>query len=620
PTATNGAPVQWGQSITFALSKADSLISVANSLLEANYTIPTWTSLKKAVVAASAKDSATTAQLQLALNSLKAKEYPYSINMTINGDPTSRMGFAWYTNQGIAKGKVQIVAGKTTSEADFATPSFSIDADTTCFTTNYCVSSNGLQASAGIADNTKKSYSNHKALATGLAPNTTYSFRVGNDGAWSQIGSFTTAKTSKEPFSFIYTTDPQANTSEMFDISQRTTHAAQTMYPNANFWLSCGDLIESSGNPNSEWEYEQFFQTQQDIFMKNPTAYIVGNHDKSVNKNFTRHFNTLSPAFDKAQSTVPGSIYSFVYGDALFMAISYEDYSVTNQLDSIAKWMRAQVAANPNTKWRIAFYHKTMYTGSASHQSDADGKAVRDFMAPVFDELKINLALQGHDHVYEVMGPINSKQLVANAVLNQISVSFDARENVTGKLGGVFNVQNGTLYFLNNSAGKKKYEPRSQAQMAAVESGLGLTNYFGMFSGRFGQRGLPTFSNVTVSTDTIEIKTYEVSDNGTPSLFDGFKVVKTAQFANTNIPAGMSSTNDDAAISFYPVPVKNYAYIDFKQPVSATVNIYSVSGALVKSVNIMGSTTVDLNDLAKGSYILKVRSEASSYTVKFIKD
>jgi len=90
------------------------------------------------------------------------------------------------------------------------------------------------------------------------------------------------------------------------------------------------------------------------------------------------------------------------------MALSYEDYSVSGRLTEIADWMRAQVAANPDTKWRIAFYHKTMYTGSSSHQSDTDGKAVRDALAPVFDELHIDLALQGHDHIYEVMGPIKT--------------------------------------------------------------------------------------------------------------------------------------------------------------------------------------------------------------------
>jgi len=618
PTATSGAPVKWGASITFALSKVDSLISVANSLIEADYTIPSWTLLKRAVTSAvSLKDSISTVSLQNALVGLKAKETPYSINMTFNGDPKSRLGFTWFTNTGITGEKVEIVAGNVTDPNAFNSPAFIVDATSTAFNgANYTAARNNLASLAGIEDNSKRSYLSNKALVSGLTPNTTYSFRVGKAGAWSEIGTFTTAKDSKDQFSFVYVTDPQANTDEMFDISQRTTHAANAMYPNANFWLSCGDLVESSGSANSEWEYEQFFQTQQDIFMKKPFVPVTGNHDKSINKNFTNHFNTENVAFDLANSTTPGSVYSFVYGDALFMALSYEDYSVPGQLESIANWMRSQVAAHPDTKWRIAFYHKTMYTGSASHQSDADGKAVRQAMGPVFDELKINLALQGHDHVYEVMGPINNSTRVANSVTNQLSVTFDSRENVTGKQGGVFNVKNGTLYFLNNSAGKKKYEPRSEAQMTSEESKTGITNYFGLFSGRFGQRGLPTFSNITVSSDTIDVKTYEVNDLGQADLFDGFKVVKSDNFASgiTNV------SNGENAINIYPVPVKDYAYVNLKEAVEAKVDIYSLNGLLVKSEPINGSAQIDLKQLTKGVYALKVVSGASVYTVKFVKE
>ncbi|MFZ4582656.1 MAG: metallophosphoesterase, partial [Paludibacter sp.] len=615
PTATAGAPVQWGESITFALSVADSLAAVANSLTETNYSIPSWTLLKRAVIAAvAAKDSASTAQLQLALNGLKANDTPYSISTTFNGSPTSQLGFAWYTNAGVTDGKVEIVAGNST---DFTTPLYSITATATPLNNvNYNVSNNNLTALAGIASNSKRSYVSNKALATGLTPNTTYSFRVGKTGAWSEVGSFTTAKDTKEPFSFVYTTDPQANAVEMFDISQKTTHAAHSMYPNANFWLSCGDLIETSGSTNSEWEYEQFFATQQDIFMKKPLAAVIGNHDQSSNKNFTNHFNTAGPAFD-ATSTTPGSIYSYVYGDALFMALNYEDYGVAGRLTDIANWMRAQVAANPNVKWRIVHYHKTIYTGSSSHQSDTDGKTVRDALAPVFDELHIDLALQGHDHVYEVMGPINAKALVTNAVKNQIDVTFDARTNVTAKQGGIFNTLNGTLYFLNNSAGRKKYEPRSQSQMAAVETGLGLSNYFGMFSGRFGQTGNPTFSNITVSTDTIDVKTYEVSDLGVASPFDSFKVVKSTDFTTGVKNVG---ANGQDAISVYPIPVKDYAYITFKNNVKAKVDVYSINGTLVKSESINGSTQINLSKLSKGNYIMKVSAGNDNYSVKFIKE
>ena len=116
--------------------------------------------------------------------------------------------------------------------------------------------------------------------------------------------------------------------------------------------------------------------------------------------------------------------------------------------------------------------------------------------------------------------------LVQGAVKNQLQVPVNPRENVTGRLNGVFNVKEGTLYVLNNSAGKKKYEPKSKAEMDSTEAKLGIKNYFGLFSGRFGQTGRPTFSNISVTRDTITVSTFEVFDEGNASLFDKIKLVK----------------------------------------------------------------------------------------------
>jgi len=435
----------------------DSLLNVANSLLEQDFTVPSWTLLRRAVTSLTAlRNTVSTVALQNAMINLKSKEMPYSIVCSINGAPTSRLGFAWFTNVGVTGGRVEIVQGSALDSTAFANPLFSINAKTDSVKNlNYNVAGNGLLKLAGIQDNTKKSYMQNKALAKDLSPNTFYSYRVGKPGAWSETGTFTTAKNTTEKYSFIYFTDPQAQTDASYIISQRTTHSACNLFPEASFLLGCGDLVESTGTLNSEWEYEQFFQTQQDIFLNKPLATVLGNHDISSNKNFTHHFNTDSVGFDYAISSVPGSFYSFVYGDALFLGLNFMDYNVKGKLDSVKNWMRRQVAENPAIKWRIVFYHKTIFTGSI-HQSDADGKVFRDAFTPLFEELKIDLALQGHDHVYEVIGPVKYKSLVANEVSNLLKVSFDSINNVTAKSGGIFNVKDGTLYFLNNSSGPKK--------------------------------------------------------------------------------------------------------------------------------------------------------------------
>jgi len=594
--------------------KADSILRVANSLVELNYTVPSWTLFLRALTTASSlKDSVSINTLQSAMDGLKSKEMPYNVNITLNKDPKSNLGFAWFTNEGVTGGKVEIVQGIVNDTTAFAVPDFTFNAKCDSVKNlNYCYSSNNLLNLAGIPNNTKRNYTSNKALASGLTPLTTYSYRVGKTNAWSETGTFTTAKNSTDQFSFIYTTDCQENSDPTLNVSKQTTHTAMNMYPNANFWMDCGDIVQSEGTDNSEWEYEQYFQSQQDIFLKNPWAPIIGNHDISTNQNFYHHYNTDSIGFDYAMSTVPGSNYSFVYGDALFMALNFEDFGSRGYLDSVSNWMRSQVAANPDTKWRIAFYHKPVYTG-AGHQIDEDITIVRNSMAPVFDELKIDLAIQGHDHIYEVIGPVYNKQLVYNAITGQIPAPHDDT-NINGKSGGIFNVEKGTLYFLNGKLGTKKYAANSKAFMDSIESQLGVTNYFEMFTGRFGQTVYPTFSYITVSTDMITVKTYAVSDLNVSSLYDSFKVVKFK-----DIGTGKPTIHDQDAISIYPVPVKEDAYLHMKIPVKAEVEVYNSKGNMVICQVINGSTKINFKKLVKDVYIMKVKTDHNNYNLKIVK-
>lgn len=600
----------------FSQLHAQSILNYADTLTESCYTVPSWTLFKRAYVTASSSLTETTSlALTTAINNLQPKAKPYNVGMCLNGDPTTRMGFTWFTNLGVTGGKVQIIEGTTNDSTNFRNPDFIFYAKwDTAKNLNYSVSANSLSSLAGITDNTKKSYNSNKAIAKGLKANTCYSFRVGKDTIWSTIGHFTTAKSGSNDFSFIYTTDPQAQTDAMFTVSQTTTHAAYSMYPNANFWLSCGDLIETSGSTNSEWEYEQFFETQKDIWLNNPLVPVGGNHDQSTNKNISYHFNTAVTAFDSAKATCPGSVYSFVYGDALFMGLNYENYSTTGYLDSLATWMSKQVKANPDVKWRIAFYHKTMYTGSTSHQNDADGKTVREKMGPVFDSLKIDLALQGHDHLYEVIGPIYNKSLITNMVSDQSVVTRDASSNVKGLLGGTFNVNTGTLYFLNNSAGKKKYVPNDSTSMKSKESTTGVTDYFTLFTGRFGQNNLPTFSNVNVKSDSIIITTYSVNDDGTTFVFDKFAVVKKSNLV-TETPV-----LNNTSVKIWPNPANDVLNITQSDNEKIDLKIYSNSGILVK--NIFGSSVsqINIDDLKNGLYILKLTTSKESLSAKFVKE
>lgn len=562
-----------------------------------DFTTPSWTKLTRLV-----------AEMQKATQ-------PYSINMTINGDPKTQMGFAWFTNPDVTAGKVQIIEKADASESDFSTAALIFDAASADVKDlNYVIAKNYVN---GIEANSKRSYTSHKALATGLKPGTAYSFRVGNEKGWSEIGHFTTASDSydkKEGFSFIYITDTQAQNDEMFNVSQKTAHAAQKMVSDAKFVLVNGDLVETSGSNNSEWEYEQWFSTMQDIWMNYPLVVAQGNHDTSSNSNFAWHFNTDNSfnSTSPVQTAMEGTVYSFVQGDALFLVINYEDYKKEGYFAALSDWMRKQVEAHKDVKWRIATFHKNMFTGSKSHQSDNDGRIVRENMLPVFDELNIDLALQGHDHIYEVIGPVNNstKKLVDGAVEEvETVVPGGVRENMTGKQGGVFNVNEGTLYFLNNSAGKKKYEPRDEQAMIDAYISHKIDNYWGLFSGKFGQTGEPTFSDIKVTADTIFISTYTVDDNGTASLFDSFKVIKENKSTD-----GISEVSTQG-VKIYADNGNKKVVIEGLQP--ENVEVYAANGVLAAKGN---GSSISTRNMASGLYIVKAMRGNKSYYGKVMVD
>lgn len=557
----------------------------------------------------------TATRLARTLAAMEDAATPYSINMTVNGDPCSRMAFAWFTNPEVTTGKVQIVKGHADSEEAFAAPEMEIEAVSQATPSlNYTVPKNFVE---GVEPGSRHVYTSHKALATGLQPDTEYSWRVGTEQGWSTVGHFRTApQDNANGYDFIYITDTQAQNDEMFDISQRTVHAAREVVPDAQFVLVNGDLVETylveSGerwnfdiDDNSEWESEQWFQTMQDVWMDYPLVPVQGNHDTSENHNWWLHFNTDN-SFNAASAVpteMPGSVYSFVRGGVLFMAINYEDWNKEGYFTALSDWMRSQVAANPDVKWRVATFHKNMFTGSKSHQSDYDATQVRQAMLPVFDELDIDVALQGHDHIYEVIGPVSlmDQTLIADEVQCVQTVEGGRRENMTGKEGGVFNVAQGTLFFLNNSAGKKKYEPRNESEMIAALADHGVENYWGLFSGKFGQTGEPTFSRVHVTDSKITIDTYCVDPKGNSNLYDSFDIIKDPSHVSVAeaMTQKVTMRHDDSS-----------RLLTVSGLEQAPVTVYNVAGMVCATGT---APQVSTSALIPGVYVVKAQDGDKAY-------
>ena len=528
---------------------ADSLYTVSD------YTVPSHTMLKIAIQACTKDSSEANKQaLRQAIKNLVPKTEPYCMIANINGDPKTRMGFAWFTNDGVTDGEVQIVAVEDAKEADFESGNvITVPAGATqTKTLRYSGKATYIVNKSGIKASVRYKYISHKAVATDLTPGTAYSWRCGYEGHWSPIGHFRTEDAAQGEFSFIYMTDSHIMNETYIKEARRCALAAVKTVPDARFCVFPGDFVEDGDANNSEWEWERWFEEALEPVIKTmPMAVTDGNHDDSPNINYTYHFNTDN-WFNYNITNKPqfeGIVYNFVYGDVLFLVFSMQDFwresydqvarTWSTYLDEhVSKWFRQTVIENPDTKYRISLAHFNLFSGS-DHSTDEEPPLFRKCMLPTFKACEIDIALQGHDHTYEVIGPVNPDDCtpILSAISDVEEVAVDRNKNMTGKKGGTFCTDDGTFYFIGATCGHKRYYPHSRERMEDdyaedIETIFdnkhhNVKNYFDLFTGMFGQPEKPSFTKITVKSDCIEFNSYTADDDeGNVTLFNTMKVVR----------------------------------------------------------------------------------------------
>ena len=522
----------------------------------ADYTVPSHTAFKIALTACAADSTeANIAVLQQRINELRPKEDPYNMVATINGDPKRQMGFAWFTNEDIMEGEVQLIASEDATEADFESKNGVITIPAKSEKTKklrYCGICSYIVNTTGMSVGTKYKYTSHKALARDLTPGTVYSWRAGFDGHWTPIAHFRTQDEMQGEFSFIVMSDSHIMNPEYIHYAQRCAKAVVKTVPEAKFCCFPGDFVEDGTIANSEWEWERWFEEAMNpVIMNMALVPTDGNHDDSPNINYTYHFNTDN-TFNEMVTSKPqfqGITYSFVYGDALFLVFSmqdfwrydysYVDWNSAYLTDYLGPWFRQETRYHPNTKYRISLAHFNLFSGS-DHSVDEEPPLFRACMLPTFKTCEIDVALQGHDHTYEVIGPVNPDDCtpILDAVTDREKVGIDSNKNRTGYKGGTYRTDDGTFYFISATCGRKRYYPHSREQMEAdytedptlLRDGKhhNVKNYFDLFTGMFGQPEAPCFTKITVKDDCLEFNSYTADDDeGNVTLINTMKVVRT---------------------------------------------------------------------------------------------
>lgn len=445
-----------------------------------------------------------------AVAEVAVNDTPNRLITTIKGDPSTGMAFNWYTTNLFEDAKVLVSTSEDMADAqEFAAEATEVvneygerdengffiyedvayteegeletDENGDPVINGYYTDENvsGPEWTSGDAvgqlhlqEVTEYSY---KAEATELEPNTTYYYQVGSqEGGLSEVGTFTTAGEEGETFTFIQYTDTQnaywnehARNEAEFGANTIELAIDTVGEENVDFIMHTGDFVETA---QVEDEWVDILEQTKETHLSYPFASAAGNHDEysigmygeygdAVPEKFNEHVNV-----DAANDAISGgSYYSYDYNGAHFVVLNSNDNKEEDENgeskafgEEQLEWARQDIeeARANGANWVVLAYHKPIFSKSYHSLQDSDVQAVRDEFMSLIDELDVDLALQGHDHVVSATYPLNyvpTEENFSNGVV------ADAE---TTDVDGVeyFVNPEATVFVLPNTGGTKTYD------------------------------------------------------------------------------------------------------------------------------------------------------------------
>ena len=251
----------------------------------------------------------------------------------------------------------------------------------------------------------------NKASVTGIQPGASYTYRVGNEDAWSPEYTYRRPKESGR-LTFLVTSDAQIGQSEMeeaVETAERWDSVVTRLLryvPEAEFLFHLGDHVADAQNTE---QYELFLDHL--ALYRIPLAPIVGNHDiindygtgRVGGRNFYEHFNVPNRSdTGQSQFDLDGNYY-FVRGETLFIVLNS---STIQSFDVLEQYVAKVVQENPDVKWRILAQHFSPYSSVSKYQENNDSQ-IREYLARAAMDNNVDLVLSGHEHIYARSAIIN---------------------------------------------------------------------------------------------------------------------------------------------------------------------------------------------------------------------
>lgn len=239
----------------------------------------------------------------------------------------------------------------------------------------------------------------HRADVDGLQPDTLYAWRVQGDRTWSAWHHTRTAPSAGSPLTLLYFGDTQ---NKNVSLTTRIVREAMRHAPDARLALYAGDLV-SGGDGEDDNEWGEWFEANGAL----PTSLVVapapGNHEyfeefedtPQERRVLGAHWPVTFALPDNGVAQAKRTTYWFDYQDVRVVVIDGTSALDLGTAKAQARWLDGVLAANPK-RWSIVLTHQPFF----SPREGRDNMLLRQHLLPVIRKRKVDLVLQGHDHVY----------------------------------------------------------------------------------------------------------------------------------------------------------------------------------------------------------------------------
>ncbi len=333
---------------------------------------------------------------------------PSMITMNFGQDLYTDRSLVWFTDKSVTGTDIEYCEGtiwdfqNTKIEKKFIIGNAE---NTKIYAVDYPLASIGIMTAY-----TTKEIARHQINFSGLKHDTMYTYRVGDkqNDYWSETYSFKTPIVAdKTPFEVLITTDMQGMTKSVYEDSAKLIRASMNESKfGYDFMLNLGDMVDDGRNMNY-WRY--FIDSHNETMAVLPQVVAAGNHDvaefNAANGYTPSSIDVVTGDYTAMQLHFDLSLhdnknyYSFNYKGVHFVVLDTNDITENNNLSfEQIEWLTEDLEANKDNLIVVAM-HKGIYS-AGPHQNDKEIVNMRKVLSKLFSDYKVELVLQGHDHIY----------------------------------------------------------------------------------------------------------------------------------------------------------------------------------------------------------------------------